>query len=134
MELRPLVIAGGALATAAHLPLVVAFGLTGHADVVRGLLLGLVVGLLNNLLLARKLDRAIAGADPWQALPRTMPRNMALRFALIFVVCAAAASLHTVNVVAMVAGLALCLVIGIVYSSWTVLARWRKEDGAPVYG
>jgi ATP synthase I chain len=134
MELRPLVIAGGALATAAHLPLVVAFGLMGHADVVRGLLLGLLVGLLNNLLLARKLDRVIAGREPWQRLPRTMPRNMLLRFALIFAVGAAAARLHTINVAAMAGGLALCLVIGIVYSSWAVAARWRKEDGAPVYG
>lgn len=133
-ELRPLVFSGGALAAAALLPLVAAFGFTGHADVVRGLLLGLVVGLLNNLLLARKLDRAITGREAWQALPSAMPRNMLLRFALIFAIGAVAARAHTINVAAMAGGLGLCLVIGIVYSSWAVLARWRKEDGAPVYG
>lgn len=133
MELRPLVIAGGALAATLLLPLVLAFALTGHPDVVRGLLLGLVVGLLNNLILARKLDRVIEGREAWQTLTRTMPRNMLLRFTLIFVIGAAAARVHGVNVAGIAAGLGLCLVVGIAYSAWTVRVRWKKEDGTPVW-
>lgn len=134
MELRPLVIGGGAFAAALLLPLMVAFALAGRPEVVRGLLLGLLVGLLNNFLLARKLDRALDGHDDWRDLTRTMPRNMIMRFALIFAIGAAAARTHTINVPAMAGGLGLCLIVGLVYSARTVLVRWKKEDGSPVYG
>ncbi|HZS93002.1 MAG TPA: ATP synthase subunit I [Chloroflexota bacterium] len=134
MALRPLVITGGAVATALLLPVVIIFILTDHPEVVRGLLLGLVTGLLNNLLLARKLDRVLRGQDAWQSLRLTMPRNMLLRFGLILLIAWAAARTHGINLPAMAAGLGLCLLVGIVYSCWAVLQRWRKEDGAPVYG
>ena len=130
MRLRPLAISGGALTTVVLLPLVLAFAAAGHPDVVRGLLLGLLVGLLNSLLLARKLDRAIDGREAWQSLGSTMPRNMLARFLLIGAVTAAASRVHGINVVAMVGGLMLCLVVGVVYSAWAVLVRWRKEDRA----
>jgi len=133
MALRPLVISGGGLAFAAALPPMLAFGLAGRPDVVRGIALGLVVGLLNSLLLARKLDRAIDGRDPWYALQRTMPRNMLLRFAVIGVVCAAAARTPGIHVAGLVGGLGLSLVVGIFWAAWAVAARWRKEDGLPVY-
>jgi len=125
-----LAISGGALTTVVLLPLVLAFAAAGHPDVVRGLLLGLLVGLLNSLLLARKLDRAIDGREAWQSLGSTMPRNMLARFLLIGAVTAAASRVHGINVVAMVGGLMLCLVVGVVYSAWAVLVRWRKEDRA----
>ncbi len=133
MELRPLVIAGGAISLALSTPLLVAFAVSGRPDVVRGLLLGLAVGLLNNLLLARKLDRVIDGREPWQRLRTTMPRNMLLRFSLIFAIGAAAAYAHGINLAGLAGGVGLCLVVGIIYSSWTVRERWRKEDGTPVY-
>lgn len=134
MELRPLVIASGGLVTAVLLPLVVAFALAGRPDVVRGLLLGLIVGLLNGLLLARKLDRVIDGREAWQTLNTTMPRNMLLRFALIFAIGAAAARVHGINLAAMAGAMGLYLLVSIFYSAWAVHARWRREDGAPVYG
>ena len=130
MRLRPLAISGGALTTVVLLPLVLAFTAAGHPDVARGLLLGLLVGLLNSLLLARKLDRVIDGREAWQSLGHTMPRNVLVRFMLIGAVAAAASRTHGINVVAMVGGLALCLLVGVVYSAWTVLVRWRKEDRA----
>jgi hypothetical protein len=112
------------------LPLVLAFAAAGHPDIARGLLLGLLVGLLNSLLLARKLDRVIDGREAWQSLSSTMPRNMLARFLLIGAVTAAASRVHGINVVAMGGGLVLYLLVGIVYSAWAVLVRWRKEDGA----
>jgi heme O synthase-like polyprenyltransferase len=134
MELRPLVITGGAVATALLLPAIIAFALAGHPEVVRGLLLGLVTGLLNNLLLARKLDRVQRGQEAWQSLRGTMPRNMVLRFGLVMVIAVVAARAHGINMAAMATGLGVCLLVGIIYSCWALLKRWRKEDGAPVYG
>jgi ATP synthase I chain len=130
MRLRPLALSGGALTAVVLVPLVVAFAAAGRPDVARGLLLGLLVGLLNSLVLARKLDRAIDGREAWQALNTTMPRNMLIRFMLIGVVTAAASRVHGINVVAMVGGLALYLLVGLVYTAWAVLVRWRKEDRA----
>ena len=130
MRLRPLALSGGTLTTVVLLPLVVTFAAAGHPDSARGLLLGLLLGLLNNLLLARKLDRVIDGRDAWQSLGVTMPRNMLARFLLIGAVTAAASRVHGINVVAMVGGLALYLLVGLVYAAWAVLVRWRKEDRA----
>ena len=130
MRLRPLALSGGALTAVVLVPVVVAFAAAGRPDVARGLLLGLLVGLLNSLVLARKLDRAIDGREAWQALNATMPRNMLTRFMLIGVVTAAASRVHGINVVAMVGGLALYLLVGLVYAAWAVLVRWRKEDRA----
>ena len=130
MRLRPLALSGGALTAVVLVPVVVAFAAAGRPDVARGLLLGLLVGLLNSLLLARKLDRAIDGREAWQSLNSTMPRNMLARFLLIAALTAAAARVHGINVVAMVGGLSLCLVVGVAYSAWAVLVRWRKEDRA----
>lgn len=134
MRLRALVVAGGTLTAVVLLPLALTFALVGHAEITRGLLLGLLLGLLNNFLLARKLDRVMDGREAWQSLQRTMPRNVLLRFGLIFAVGAAASRVSGINLAAMAAGIGLSLVVGIVYSAWTVLARWKKEDGAPVYG
>jgi hypothetical protein len=130
MRLRPLAISGGALTAVALLPLIVAFAAAGRPDVARGLLLGLLLGLLNSLLLARKLDRVMEGREAWQALTNTMPRHMLARFMVIGTITAAAARVHSINVAAMVGGLALCLVVGVAYSAWAVLVRWRKEDRA----
>lgn len=134
MRLRPLAITGGAISLPVLLPLMAVFASAGRPDVVRGLLLGLAVGLLNNLLLARKLDRVIDGRDPWQNLNAAMSRNMMLRFALILAVCVAATRVHGINAAAIAGGLGLCLVAGIMYASWTVRRQWMKEDGVPVYG
>jgi len=128
MELRSLVISGGGLAALALSPFMVAFGLAGRPDVVRGLVLGLVVGLLNSFLLARKLDRVADGRDPWQTLSATMPRNMMMRFALVLVVGVAAARAPGINAVAMAGGIALYLVLGLCFSARAVLAQWNKED------
>jgi hypothetical protein len=130
MRLRPLAISGGTLTAVVLLPLIVAFAAAGRPDVARGLLLGLLVGLLNSLLLARKLDRVSDGREAWQALNHTMPRHMLVRFTLIGVVAALAARTPGINVVAMVGGLALYLLVGLVYAAWAVLMRWRKEDRA----
>jgi ATP synthase I chain len=130
MRLRPLAISGGALTAVVLLPLIVAFAAAGRPDVARGLLLGLLVGLLNSLLLARKLDRAIDGREAWQALNKTMPRNMLARFMVIGTITAAASRVHNINVAAMAGGLALYLLVGLVYVAWAVLMRWRKEDRA----
>jgi ATP synthase I chain len=130
MRLRPLVISGGMLTAVGLLPLIVAFAAAGRPDVARGLLLGLLVGLLNSLLLARKLDRVIDGRESWQALNHTMPRNMLARFMVIGAVAALAARTPGINVVAMVGGLALSLLVSLVYAAWAVLMRWRKEDRA----
>jgi hypothetical protein len=43
---------------------------------------------------------------------------------------AAAARPPGINVAAMVGGLALYLLVGLVYVAWAVLVRWRKEDRA----
>lgn len=129
-----MVMQGGGLAAAALLPLVLATALLGHADLGRGLLLGFIVGLLNSLLLARKLDRVIDGRDPWQTLSRTMPRNMLVRFTLIFTIGAAASRVPQLNLAGMAAGLALYLVLTFAYCAWSVAARWKKEDGSPAYG
>jgi phosphotransferase system glucose/maltose/N-acetylglucosamine-specific IIC component len=134
MVLRSLAFSGGGLAAVAHAPLIFGFALAGQPDVVRGLLLGLVVGLLNSLLLARKLDRAIDGRDPWQNLTTAMPRNMMLRFALVFAIGVAASRARGVNLAAMAGGIMLYFVVSQVYACWAVLAQWRKEDGEPVYG
>lgn len=134
MRLRPLAITGGAITMPVFLPLMAVFASAGRPDLVRGLLLGLAVGLLNNLLLARKLDRVIDGRDPWQNLNAAMPRNMMLRFALILTVCIAAARTPGISVAALAGGLGLSLVAHIVYVSWTVRKQWMKEDGVPVYG
>lgn len=134
MHLRRLVFRGGTLATAVLLPMVLAFALSGHAEIARGLLLGLLVGLLNGVLLARKLDRVIDGREAWQSLNRTMPRNMMLRFALIFAVGAAASRVPDISLAAFAGGIGISLVVGIVYACWAVWARWKREDGAPVYG
>jgi len=133
MELRQLVVSSGMVAAALLLPFVILFALLGHPDVVRGLLLGLVAGLFNSLLLARKLDRAIDGRDPWQNLTRTMPRNMLTRFALILVLGLIGVRLSHVNLAGMIAGLSLCMVVGAVYSVRRVSVRWKQEDGVPVY-
>jgi len=130
MRLRPLAISGGALTAVVLLPLIVAFAAAGRPDVARGLLLGLLLGLLNSLLLARKLDRVIDGREAWQSLGSAMPRHVLVRFTLIGAVTAVAARTPGVNVAAMVGGLALCLVVGLVYAAWAVLMRWRKEDRA----
>jgi ATP synthase I chain len=130
MRLRPLAISGGMLTAVVLLPLIVAFAAAGRPDVARGLLLGLLVGLLNSLLLARKLDRAIDGREAWQALNHTMPRNILARFMVIGTITAAAARTPGINVAAMVGGLALYLLVGLVYVAWAVLVRWRKEDRA----
>lgn len=129
-----MVMRGGALSAAALLPLVLAFALLGWPDVARGLLLGFVVGLLNGLLLARKLDRVIDGRDPWQTLSRTMPRNMLLRFSLIFAIGALASRVPELNLVGLAGGLGLYMVLSFGYAAWAVAARWRKEDGSPAYG
>ncbi len=133
MELRQLVVSSGMVAAALLLPFIILFALLGHPDVVRGLLLGLVAGLLNSLLLARKLDRAIDGRDPWQNLTRTMPRNMLTRFALILGLGLIGVRLSHVNLAGMVAGLALCIVVGAVYAARSTTMQWKKEDGVPVY-
>ena len=130
MRLRPLAISGGALTAVALVPLIVAFAAAGRPDVARGLLLGLLLGLLNSLLLARKLDRVIDGREAWQSLGSTMPRNMLARFMVIGTVAAVAARTPGIHVVAMVGGLALYLLLGLVYAAWAVLMRWRKEDRA----
>jgi hypothetical protein len=130
MRLRPLAISGGALTAVVLLPLSVAFAAAGRPDVARGLLLGLLLGLLNSLLLARKLDRAIAGREAWQALNATMPRNMLARFLVLGAVAAVAARTPGIHIAAMVGGLALCLLVSLVYAAWAVLMRWRKEDRA----
>ena len=130
MLLRPLAISGGALTAVVLLPLIVAFAAAGRPDVARGLLLGLLLGLLNSLLLARKLDRAIDGREAWQALNDTMPRNMLARFMVIGTITAVAARTPSINVAAMVGGLALSLLVSLVYAAWAVLVRWRKEDRA----
>src|SRR5436305_15300403 len=118
MRLRPLAISGGALTAVALLPLIVAFAAAGRPDVVRGLLLGLLLGLLNSLLLARKLDRTIDGREAWQALDNTMPRNLLARFMVIGTITAVASRVHSINVAAMVGGLALYLLVGLVYVAW----------------
>jgi hypothetical protein len=130
MRLRPLAISGGALTAVVLAPLIVAFAAAGRPDVARGLLLGLLLGLLNSLLLARKLDRVMDGREAWQALGATMPRHVLVRFTLIGVVAAVAARTPGINLVAMVGGLALYLLVGLVYVAWAVLMRWRKEDRA----
>src|SRR5437660_909722 len=130
MRLRPLALSGGTLTAVMLLPLVVAFAAAGRPDVARGLLLGLLVGLLNTLLLARKLDRAIDGREAWQSLGSSMPRNMLARFMVIGAITAAASRVHSINVAAMVGGLVLYLLVGLVYAAWAVLVRWRKEDRA----
>ena len=130
MRLRPLAISGGALTAVVLLPLIVAFAAAGRPDVARGLLLGLLVGLLNSLLLARKLDRVSDGREAWQSLNATMPRHVLVRFTLIGVVAAVAARTPGINVAAMVGGLALSLLVSLVYAAWAVLMRWRKEDRA----
>jgi len=132
MELRSLVISGGGLAALALSPFMVAFGVAGRPDVVRGLLLGLAVGLLNSFLLARKLDRVAAGRDPWQTLPAAMSRNMMLRFALILIIGAAATRAHGINVAAMAGGIALYLVLGLCFSARAILTQWNKEDATLV--
>jgi hypothetical protein len=130
MRLRPLAISGGALTAVVLVPLIVACAAAGRPDVARGLLLGLMVGLLNSLLLARKLDRVSDGREAWQSLGSTMPRNVLARFMVIGAVAALAARTPGIHVAAMVGGLALCLLIGLVYAAWAVLMRWRKEDRA----
>jgi hypothetical protein len=130
MRLRPLAISGGALTAVVLVPLIVAFAAAGRPDVARGLLLGLLVGLLNSLLLARKLDRVSDGREAWQALNHTMPRNILARFMVIGTITAAAARTPGINVAAMVGGLALSLLVSLVYAAWAVLMRWRKEDRA----
>jgi positive regulator of sigma E activity len=130
MRLRPLAISGGALTAVVLLPLIVAFAAVGRPDVARGLLLGLLLGLLNSLLLARKLDRVIDGREAWQSLGSTMPRNVLVRFMVIGAVAAMAARTPGINVVAMIGGLALSVLMSLVYAAWAVLMRWRKEDRA----
>jgi len=132
MELRSLVISGGGLAALALSPFMVAFGVAGRPDVVRGLLLGHVVGLLNSFLLARKLDRVADGRDAWQTLPAAMSRNMMLRFALILAIGFAATRAPGINVAAMAGGIALYLVLGLCFSARAVLAQWNKEDATLV--
>ncbi len=134
MELRSLAVSGGVVATAAHTPFIVAFAVAGHPDVVRGLLLGLVVGMLNSFLLARKLDRTLGGREPWQGLSKTMPRNMLARFALIIVIVVAASRANGINVAALACGIALYFIVSLVYMSRAIATRWKKEDGTPVYG
>jgi predicted membrane chloride channel (bestrophin family) len=130
MRLRPLVISSGMLATLALAPAMLALALTGHADVARGLLLGVAVGLLNSFLLARKLDRMIEGREAWQSLTRTLQRNMLLRFALIFAIGAASAQVPGIHLVGMAAGIGAYLVISLIYFSWAVLRYWKEEDAA----
>ena len=133
MRLRPLAIASGMLVTIVLVPVVLALALMGHADVARGILLGVAVGLLNTFLLARKLDRMIEGREAWQSLTRSLQRNMLLRFALIFGIGAAAAQVPGIHLVGMAAGIGTYLAISLIYSSWAVLRYWRKEDAA-IYG
>ncbi len=133
MELRQLVVSSGMVAAALLLPFIILLALLGRPDVVRGLLLGLVIGLLNSLLLARKLDRVIDGRDPWQNLPRTMPRNMLMRFGLVLVLGVLGARLSHINLAGMAAGLGLYMVVGAVYAARLTTVQWKKEDGVPVY-
>lgn len=134
MRLRSLVVTSGTFALATGLSAVLAFAATGHPNVARGLLFGLLVGLLNHLLLARKFGRVIDGRDPWQDLRRSMRWNMLLRFAMIVASGAVAAHTPGVNVTAMACGIVVYVVVTVAYAMWTVVGPWRKEGESSAYG
>ena len=58
---------------------------------------------------------------------------MLTRFGLIFVIGVAAARSGTIHPAGLAAGLAVVLIVGIVYASWSVMLRWKQEDGTKVY-